>query len=85
MGTADRRKASMTALASVSRLNHGLPTFRRLGAISRILNSGLSSFITASKFGAITDMAGLAAGSTRSRMTNSDFQPLADVRFRVIE
>jgi len=35
--------------------------------------------------GSITDMARRAAGSTRSRMTNSDIQPLADVRFRVIE
>ena len=31
----------MTALASVPRLNHGLPTFRRLAAISRIFTSGL--------------------------------------------
>jgi hypothetical protein len=35
MGTADRRSVSITALASVPRLNHGLPTLRHLGAISR--------------------------------------------------
>jgi hypothetical protein len=35
MGTADRLSVSMAARASVPRLNHGLPTLRRLGAISR--------------------------------------------------
>src|SRR5205814_764933 len=45
MGTADRLSASTTALASVPRLNRGLPILRRLGAISRIFTSGLSSFI----------------------------------------
>jgi hypothetical protein len=34
MGTLDRRKASMTALDGIPRLNHGLPTLRRLGAVS---------------------------------------------------
>jgi hypothetical protein len=45
MGTADRRNVSMTALASVPRLNHGLPTLRRLGAISQIF-AGLISRVT---------------------------------------
>jgi hypothetical protein len=35
MGTADRLSVFMTARASVRRLNQGLPTLRRLGAISR--------------------------------------------------
>jgi hypothetical protein len=48
MATAERRSVSMTALASVPRLNHGFPTLRRLGAISRRFTSGLSIFITAS-------------------------------------
>ena len=34
MGTADRLSVAVTARASVPRLNHGLPTLRRLGAIS---------------------------------------------------
>jgi hypothetical protein len=51
MGTADRRSVSTTALASVPRLNHGLPVLRRLALIALTLKPGWSICSTASTQG----------------------------------